>query len=300
MGDADGDVRTGDLDGGAVDPARPGGRGGGVVRGGEAEGDEVAQPGLEAGRAVVGDDLAVVDHHHPVGDGVGLLEVVRGQQDRGAELTVEALHLLLQVDAVLRVEPGGRLVEEHQPRPVDQADRHVEAAALAAGEGRDRAAGVLGEVEGREQLLGPLPCDGPGQPVRAGLADDLVPAALLVPGGVALPDVPDRAAYGALLAHDVVPRDLGRARRRGDERGQHAQRRRLAGAVGSEEGDQLAVGHLEVEPADGLDRLLVTRERLGECLRPDHRTGAVCGHAATLGGLAVRSCPLSGRVPDTR
>ena len=97
----------------------------------------------------------MVDDDDPVGDRVGLLEVVRGEHDRGAELAVEPPHLLLEVDPVLRVEPGRGLVEEHERRLVDEPDRDVEPAPLAAGERRDRAAGVLGEVEGGEQLVGP-------------------------------------------------------------------------------------------------------------------------------------------------
>ena len=149
--------------------------------------------GLEPRRGVVGDDQAVVDDDHPVGDRVGLLEVVGGQHDRGAVLRVQPLDLLLEVGPVLRVEAGRRLVEEQQPRRVHQADRDVEPAALAAGQGRDRAVGVLGEVERLDQLVGPAPRPPAGSARSARrLADQLVAAALGVPGGVALADVPDR------------------------------------------------------------------------------------------------------------
>ena len=53
-------------------------------RAAEAEPDPVAQPALEPGRGVVGDHPAVVDHHHPLGQRVGLLEVVGGEHDGGA------------------------------------------------------------------------------------------------------------------------------------------------------------------------------------------------------------------------
>ena len=57
------------------------------VRRGTVHGDPVAgQVGLQHGRGVVGDDPPVVDHDHPLGHRVGLLEVVRGQHDRGAVL----------------------------------------------------------------------------------------------------------------------------------------------------------------------------------------------------------------------
>ncbi len=161
-------------------------------------------------------------------------------------------------------------------RRVHQPDRDVEPAALAARQRRDRPPGVLGQVEGVEQLLGAGVRRGAGQPERAALADQLVAAALGVPGGVALSDVPDAAADLAVLAHHVVPGDLGGAGRRRDQRGQHPQRRRLAGAVRAEEGDELAGADLEVEAADRLDRLLVPGEVPGQSLRPDHRPAVSC------------------------
>ena len=147
-----------------------------------------------------------------------------------------------------------------------QPDRDVEPAALAAGERRDRPHRVLGQVEGVEQLLGPGVRRGAGQSERAALADQLVAAALGVTGGVALADVADAAPDLAALAHHVVAGDLRGPRRRLDQRGQHPERRRLAGAVGAEEGDELAVADLEVEAADGLDRLLVAGEVPGQTL----------------------------------
>ena len=76
----------------------------------------------------------------------------------------------------------------------------------------------------------------------------------------------------ALVAHDVVPVDRGGARGRRDQRGQHPQGRRLAGAVGAEERDELARADLEVEAADGLDGVLLDREVAGEPAGDDRRS----------------------------
>ena len=51
--------------------------------------------------------------------------------------------------------------------------------------------------------------------MRPALADQLVAAALLVAGAVALADVPDRAAYLALARDDVVAGDARRCPRSG-------------------------------------------------------------------------------------
>ena len=133
--------------------------------------------------------------------------------------------------------------------------------------------GLLGQVEGRDELLGALICLPAAHPERAGLADQLVAAALGVAGGVALAHVADGAADLAVLAHHVVPRDLGGAGGRRQQRGEHPQRGGLACAVGTEEGDELALGDLEIETANRLDGGLVTGEVAGEPARPDHWSG---------------------------
>ena len=83
-----------------------------------------------------GDDAALVDDDDVVGELVGLLEVLRGQQQRRAVADQLAQHLP-QLDAAARVEAGGRLVEEQHRRRRDQADREVEPAPHAAGVGLD-------------------------------------------------------------------------------------------------------------------------------------------------------------------
>ena len=246
---------------------------GGVRDRPEAEPDQVAERRLEPGRRVVGDDHAVVDDDHPVGDGVRLLEVVRRQHDRRALLRVQPGDLLLEVDPVLRVEARRRLVEEEDPRRVHQTDRDVEPSALAARQGRDRPHRLLGEVERRDELVGALVGLTPAHPERPGLADQLVAPALGVAGRVALADVADRAPHVAVLAHHVVPGDLGGAGGRWQEGGEHPQGRRLPGTVGSEERDELALGDLQIEAADGLHGGLVTGEVAGQPARSNHWSG---------------------------
>ena len=62
----------------------------------------------------------------------------------------------------------------------------------------------------------------------------------------------DRLADLARLGDDVVAGDLRGAARGAQERGEHADRGRLAGAVRAEEGVDLALGDVEVDAAHGL------------------------------------------------
>ncbi len=67
---------------------------------------------LEAVGGVVGDDLAVVDDHDPLGHRVGLVQIVGGEHDGHAVLPPEAEDVVPQVGPALRVEAGGGLIEE--------------------------------------------------------------------------------------------------------------------------------------------------------------------------------------------
>ena len=99
-----------------------------------------------------GDDLAVVDDRDRVGQLVGLLEVLRRQQQRRALLD-EAPDDVPHPDPAARVEAGRRLVEDQQSRAADEGGAEVEAAAHAARVGLDDAVAGLGQLELLEQLV---------------------------------------------------------------------------------------------------------------------------------------------------
>ena len=122
------------------------------------------------GRAL-GDHVSVVDHHDPVGQPVGLVEVLRRQQ-HGRAGRHARLDRLPQTEPADRVEAGRRLVEEQHRRAEDKRGREVEPAAHAARVRLHRPPGGLGEVEALEQLVGPLArlrhaaCGRAGRPSR--------------------------------------------------------------------------------------------------------------------------------------
>ena len=70
----------------------------------------------------------MVDDPHPVGEDVGLLEILGGQENGHSLVVGEARDLLPQRGPALRVEPGRGLVEEQDPGRVDERQGQVEPA----------------------------------------------------------------------------------------------------------------------------------------------------------------------------
>ena len=68
---------------------------------------------------------------------VGLLEVLGGEEDGHPELGVQPTHFVPDVGPAVRIETGGRLVEEEDLGAVDERGREVEPALHAARVGAD-------------------------------------------------------------------------------------------------------------------------------------------------------------------
>ena len=207
--------------------------------------------GLELLRRAAGDDLAVVDDRDPVGQDVGLLEVLRGEEHRHALVARQVGDLLPHVRAAGGVQAGGRLVEEEDPRPVHERERQVQPALHAARVAADLAVGRVGEADALDQRVAARAALGLGHALQRGLElHVLAPGQQRVQRGL-LQRGADRRADGRALAHDVVPRDPRRARGGRQQGGEDQDRGRLAGAVGAQEAVDLARLDAQVDAVDG-------------------------------------------------
>nr|WP_259315390.1 hypothetical protein [Capillimicrobium parvum] len=263
--------------------ARGGGEALGVASVAGAQHDPVAgELGLQAVGRIVRDDAPMVHDHHALGHRVGLVEVVRRQEHGHPVLGAQAQNVLPEGCPDLRVEARRRLVEEQHRRALHEPDRHVEPAALTARQRARLAVGERLEVERGEQLLRASARLARADAEAAALRDELVADALGRPRGVALAHVADAPSHRVGLTHDVVTGDPRLADRRPQERRQHAQARRLARTVGAEEGDELTLGDVEVEPADRLDHSRARLEVAGEAAGADDRAGRRRGRASAL------------------
>jgi hypothetical protein len=122
-----------------------------------------------------------------VGETLGLVHVVRGEHD-GDTGRAQLLDQLPGGVPGLRVQAGGRLVQEDQLRPPDEGGGQREALLLSAGQPAVRGAGVLGQAQAVQQ---------DGRVDRIGVERRHQPEELSRPG---------RRRHAAGLRHDADPR----------------------------------------------------------------------------------------------
>ena len=143
-------------------------------------------------------------------------------------------------------------------------------------------------VPQRQRLQHLLDVGGVGRLAEEAAAErDGVPYGLEGVGGQLLRDEADHGAHAAVVASDVAAVDRHRARRGIDDAADDGDERRLAGAVGAEQREDLAAADVEVDILQGLEARSV---RLRQVFDGDDGC-----HAA---GMAARCC--YGKVADMR
>jgi hypothetical protein len=213
----------------------------------------------------------VVDDGDAIAQLVGLVHVVRGQEHRQVALGLDTAEHLPHRGARDRVEAGGGLVEKEDARLVHQAARDLDAAAHAAGEVLDGLVGPRRQLDRGQELgdepLAPLAWHA----VQLGVDEQVLLGGELEVAGHRLRDDADGAAHGVGLVEHIGAGDARRAARRRQQGGEHADQRRLAGAVGAEHAEDFALADGEGDAVDGGE----VAEALGEVVDLDGRGGHV-------------------------
>ena len=195
-----------------------------------------------SGRAV-GDQAAPGQHGDAVGEACGQAEVVQGGDDRPA-LSALPTDAREQVELVSDVEVGRRLVEQQHRRVLGERLCEQCPLLLAAGQRRHLAAGEVSEAHRVERAVDDVAVGltGLGEPAevrRAAERDDLADRER----GRQVGRLPhERQALPTLARRPVAdgaPEQSGFAVG-WQQAGEGAQQRRLAGAVGADERDDLA------------------------------------------------------------
>ena len=210
----------------------------------------VSDRALQLVRSALGDLAPLVDDRDPVGQLVGLVEILGGEQDRAA-VGDQAADRVPHLAAGARVKPRRRLVEEDQRRPRDQAGRQVQAPAHAPRELRDRLVGRVAQVELLEQPGGSGASVRRAHALQASEQPQVLGRGQVIVDRCVLPGHPEQLADAMGLARDVHAEHLGVPRVDRQQRGEHPQHRRLSGPVRAEDAEDLALANLEVDPVDG-------------------------------------------------
>ena len=135
-------------------------------------------------------------------------------------------------------------------RVADQAHGEVEPAPHAAGVRRRLLLGRVDQVELVEQLGGAAPALDAAQVVQVGHQDEVLLAGEQVVDGGELAGDADRGAYRVGVLGQVVTGDPDLAGVGADQGGQDLNRGRLAGAVGTEQGEDRSVGDGQVDAVE--------------------------------------------------
>ena len=209
-----------------------------------------AQVRLEVVGGAAGDDATTVDDRDATRQAIGLLQVMRRQQDGQPVDVGEPGDLGPKLGPGLRVEARGRLVQEEDAGPVDQAHGHIQLALHAARVGSGHPARGLGQTEALEQAIHPSAKLLAADPVQQALQ-----LQVLAPGGVRIDGDPltnhaDPAPHLLGLPEHVGPGN-GRGAIIGlDERGEYLDRRRLAGAIRPEQSEDRTLLDFDTEPVE--------------------------------------------------
>ena len=197
-----------------------------------------AEPARQLGRRSLPDQPSARDDDHALAERLHLRKDVAREEDRA--VPAQRPHQLANLHHLGRVEADGRLVEHEDRRVAAERLCEPDALPVALGERTDAAARHRREPAGREHGVHRL------RPRRAlhllGARDEvqvLEHRQLGIRRRV-LRKVADRAPAEPRLAHGIVSRNAHGPGGRRKDSGQHAERRGLPGAVGSEKAHDLA------------------------------------------------------------
>ena len=188
----------------------------------------------------------MVHDRDPVAEDLGLVHVVRGQHHRAAGV-VEPGEQVPQVAAGLRVERRGRLVEEDHLGVVDERGSDREPLRLAAGQVLDPGVGLVLQPHPRQPLVRGLPADA----VQRGEGVDLLARGQPLEERRRLELDADPRQQRGVARPDRLAQHRDRARVGPAQPLDGLEGRRLPGAVGAEDPDELALADLEADAVDG-------------------------------------------------
>ena len=200
----------------------------------------------QVGEGALVDDAARVDDGDAVAQFLDLGQLVAGEQD-GHALLGQAPDQLAHVAHAGGVEAGGGLVEDQEARPAQQRGGDAKALAHPVRVAAHPVLGAGAELDHVEHLV-----DAPGGPVTVerGEEFEVLARAQVRVEARRLDEPGDALERVRAVAHGVAVEQFDDALAGRDQAERHAQRGRLAGAVGAEEAVHVAGVHVQVDVID--------------------------------------------------
>ena len=226
---------------------------------------------LELIRCPFGDDSAAIEHCDTVGEAICLLQILRCQEDghaAGDEVADDVPHHT----PASRVEAGGWLVEEDDPRLADQRHRQVETTTHASRVGRNRLVRRVNEVESVEQLVDSALSLALAEMAQLGDQRQVLLAGEKAINRDGLTGHADRVTYRIGFLADIVARNLGGPGVGVDEGRKDEDGCGLTRAVWSKEGEDRSFRNLEIYTVE--DNLLAVG--LAQTLDANREPGVDC------------------------
>ncbi len=195
-------------------------------------------------------DAALVEERHPVANALHPIEQMGGQQHRHAHPLQPADHLQ-ELESGMRVEARGRLVEDGDLGLLHHDLGDAQTLAHAARVGRNPSVDHVGQLHALHRLHD-APADlrsrNSEQACRVG---QILPRRQVIVEAHRIRQVTDPALDLEGLAHRVEAQHLDRAAADLRQPQHHQDGRRLAGAIGAEQAEDLAAANIEVDGVDG-------------------------------------------------
>jgi hypothetical protein len=222
---------------------------------------------LQLARRTAGDNQTVIDNRDAIAQPFRFLDVVRRHDDRPL-LGAQFLDQIANLQANLRIEAAGRLIEEEHLRVVDESERDGEPLFLSAGK-----RGVIGvflfpQLEPFQQRLAIH-----GARIKGTEKIERLAHGDLVREVRGLEANADAVLQFLLLAIGIEIEHLHVARRARPQPFQDFDRARLAGAVWPEQAEDFTRTNFEIDPFDRFEtvvRLAKPADINGEFV--------ICGH----------------------
>ena len=237
-------------------------------------------------RRTDGDDFAVIDDRDAVGDAVGFVHVVRGQEDGHAFVLVQIFDVSPKLIAALRVEAERRLVEKQDFRRVQKSARNFQPPLHAARKCLHEVVFALPQLEELQQKFRALLSHFARHVVERAVQFHVFDRGqILVEAGILKHDA-ESLPHFVLLLDGIHAVDLQRSAGGSQQSRQHFDGCGFSGAVRAEKGENFAFGHVKRHVVYGCK---VTK-LLHQLLYSDHREAILRGNrngrakAARVGG----------------